>query len=202
MYSFIKRLIDIVFVVFGLLLLVPISFVIKISFLCFGDTGKILYKQKRVGKDGKPFLIYKYRSMIHNADEMLEQMLNVKRYREEWDENQKIENDPRITKVGKFLRKSSLDELPQILNVLKGDMTLVGPRPLVEGELESHGGSKIYWKVKPGVTGWWACHGRSDIDYSERLEMEYYYIQHQSIKLDLICICKTVIAVMSHKGAV
>jgi undecaprenyl-phosphate galactose phosphotransferase len=100
------------------------------------------------------------------------------------------------------LRKSSIDELPQILNVLKGDMSIVGPRPLVEGELEDHGGSKLYWKVKPGITGWWGSHGRSDVSYDERLELEYYYIRHLSFKLDVICFFKTITTVIRHKGAV
>ena len=95
-----------------------------------------------------------------------------------------------------------MDELPQLLNVLKGDMSIVGPRPLVEGELEEHGGSKLYWKEKPGITGWWGNHGRSDVDYEQRLELEYYYIRNISFKLDVICIFKTITAVLNHEGAV
>jgi len=173
---------------------------VKISFLSLKDKGGIFFKQERIGKDGKPFVIYKFRSMVHNAEELLEELLKDDKYKNAWDENQKLENDPRITKIGRYLRKSSLDELPQILNVLKGEMSIVGPRPLVEGELEAHGGSKLYWKVKPGITGWWASHGRSDVDYDERLKMEYYYIRNMSFKLDLICIYKTFIAVIKHKG--
>lgn len=200
MYRYIKRLLDIIIVLFAFVLLIPISILVKFVFLCLGDTGGIFYKQKRVGKDGKPFIIYKYRSMVHNADELLDQLLKEEKYKNEWAENQKIENDPRITSIGRYLRKSSLDELPQILNVLKGEMSIVGPRPLVEGELEAHGGSKLYWRVKPGITGWWASHGRSDVDYNERLKMEYFYVRNISFKMDIICIYKTIIAVIKHKG--
>jgi len=139
--------------------------------------------------------------MVKDADVMLEELLKDERLRAEWDEIQKLEHDPRITKVGRLLRMSSLDELPQCINVLTGDMSIVGPRPLVEGELEQHGGDKLYWQVKPGITGWWATHGRSDIDYQERLELEYYYIKNQSLKLDLICMLKTIGVVLKQEGA-
>ena len=100
------------------------------------------------------------------------------------------------------MRKTSLDELPQFWNVLIGDMSIVGPRPLLEGELEAHGGSKLYWKVKPGITGWWASHGRSNLNYKERLALEYYYVEHCSLWLDIRCLFKTAIAVLRTKGAV
>jgi len=201
MYRYIKRLLDIILSLIGLIMLIPICIVVKISFLCKGDKKSIFFKHIRIGKDGKPFMMYKFRSMVHNAEELLEELLKDERYKKEWAESQKIEKDPRVTTIGAFLRKSSMDELPQLLNVLKGDMSIVGPRPLVDGELEEHGGSKIYWKEKPGITGWWGCHGRSDVDYSQRLELEYYYIQNISFKLDVICILRTVTAVVKHKGA-
>lgn len=202
MYRYIKRLLDIIASLFGLIILIPICILVKISFLCKGDKKSIFFKHTRIGKDGKPFIMYKFRSMVHNAEELLEELLKDERYRKEWAENQKIEKDPRVTTIGAFLRKTSLDELPQLLNVLKGDMSLVGPRPLVEGELEEHGGSKLYWKEKPGITGWWGSHGRSDVDYEQRLELEYYYIRNISFKLDVICIFKTITAVLNHEGAV
>lgn len=202
MYQYIKRLLDIIFCLLGLFVLIPICIIVKISFLYKGDKKSIFFKQERIGKDGKPFMIYKFRSMVYDAEDLLNELLKDEQYKKDWEENQKLENDPRITSMGAFLRKSSLDELPQLLNVLKGDMSLVGPRPLVEGELENHGGSKIYWKEKPGITGWWGCNGRSDIDYDQRLEMEYFYIQNISFKLDMICIFKTVTAIFSHKGAI
>jgi len=202
MYRYIKRLLDIILSLFGLIILIPICILVKISFLCKGDKKSIFFKHTRIGKEGKPFMMYKFRSMAHNAEELLEELLKDERYRKEWAENQKIEKDPRITTIGAFLRKSSLDELPQLLNVIKGDMSIVGPRPLVEGELEEHGGSKLYWKEKPGITGWWGSHGRSDVDYEQRLELEYYYIRNISFKLDVICIFKTITAVVKHEGAV
>ena len=181
--------------------MIPLSIIIKLLFLFSGDRGQIIYRQRRIGKDGKIIYIYKYRTMVENADEQLERLLKDERYKTEWEETQKLENDPRITKVGKMLRITSLDELPQCINVLLGEMSIVGPRPLVKGELEQHGGSKLYWTVKPGITGWWATHGRSDIDYKERLELEYYYIKNQSLKLDIICIFKTIGVVLKHDGA-
>lgn len=202
MYRYIKRLLDIILSLIGLIILIPICIVVKISFLCKGDKKSIFFKHMRIGKDGKPFMMYKFRSMVHNAEELLEELLKEERYRKQWADNQKIDNDPRITTIGAFLRKSSLDELPQLLNVLKGDMSIVGPRPLVEGELEEHGGSKLYWQEKPGLTGWWGSHGRSDVDYEQRLELEYYYIRNMSFKLDVICIFKTITAVLNHEGAV
>ena len=202
MYRYIKRLLDIILSLIGLIILIPICIVVKISFLCKGDKKSIFFKHMRIGKDGKPFMMYKFRSMVHNAEELLEELLKEERYRKQWADNQKIDNDPRVTTIGAFLRKSSLDELPQLLNVLKGDMSIVGPRPLVEGELEEHGGSKLYWQEKPGLTGWWGSHGRSDVDYEQRLELEYYYIRNMSFKLDVICIFKTITAVLNHEGAV
>lgn len=201
MYKLFKRIFDILVGIFGLIILLPLSIMVKISFMLLRDSGSVFYKQKRVGEGGKIFKIYKFRTMVQNAEELLEELLKDEKYRKEWEENQKLDDDPRITSLGKYFRKTSLDELPQLLNVLKGDMSLVGPRPLVEGELEMHGGTELYWKAKPGITGWWASHGRSDVNYNERLEMEYYYIQNQSMKLDVICICKTVLAVLGHKGA-
>ena len=202
MYLYIKRLLDIITALIGLVFVFPICIVVKISFLLMGDKESIFFKQIRIGKDGKPFMMYKFRSMVYNAEDLLKELLKDEQHRNDWVKNQKIEKDPRITPVGIFLRKSSIDELPQILNVLKGDMSIVGPRPLVEGELEDHGGSKLYWKVKPGITGWWGSHGRSDVSYDERLELEYYYIRHLSFKLDVICFFKTIATVIRHKGAV
>ena len=201
MFNLTKRFLDIVFGFIGIVFIIPLSIIIKLLFLCTGDFGNIMYRQRRVGKGGKIIEIFKYRTMVKNADEILEDLLKDDRYKKEWEETQKLEHDPRITKIGKLLRMSSLDELPQCINVLKGDMSLVGPRPLIEGELEQHGGTDLYWKVKPGITGWWATHGRSDIDYKERLEMEYYYIRNQSLKLDLICILKTIGVVLKQEGA-
>lgn len=200
-YFFIKRVFDIFFAILGIILLVPVYIVTKISYVITGDFNSVFYKQKRVGKHGKIIYIIKLRSMVYNADDILKELLKNPLYKEEWDKNQKLENDPRITKVGKFLRKSSLDELPQFVNVLKGDMSLIGPRPLVVGELDAHGGNhQLYESVKPGISGWWAANGRSATTYEKRLELEYYYCKNCSLWLDIKCIYLTIYAVLSKKG--
>lgn len=201
-YLFIKRTFDIICAIIGCLLMLPIAVIVKISYLLTGDFKSIFYQQKRVGKDGKLIGIYKFRSMVYNADEALKEMLKDPKYKKEWDENQKFESDPRITKVGNILRKTSLDELPQFINVLINDMSLIGPRPLVEGELDSHKGNhELYESVKPGITGWWACNGRSATTYKKRLELEYYYVKNRSLLLDIKCIFKTIEAVIFKTGA-
>lgn len=201
-YMGVKRFFDIFFALIGCLFVLPIAFVVKICYLITGDTKSIFYKQKRVGKNGKLIYIFKFRSMVSNADEVLKELLKDEKYLKEWKENQKFENDPRITKVGKILRKTSLDEVPQFINVLKGDMSLIGPRPLVVGELDEHKGNhEIYESVRPGITGWWACNGRSATTYEKRLELEYYYCKHVSFKLDIKCIFKTIVCVIKKDGA-
>ena len=200
-FLFIKRIFDALVSLLGIILLVPITATIKLAMLLHGDKAPIFYRQKRIGQYGKEINIVKFRSMVPNADELLQDMLKDEKYRREWDENQKFEKDPRITSVGRFLRKTSIDELPQMLNVFMGDMSLVGPRPLVQGELEQHGGLKLYQRVKPGITGWWGCNGRSNIDYRERLDLEYYYVKNCSMYLDLLCIFRTILAVLKKDGA-
>ena len=185
----------------GLLLLVPAIIGVKIAYLIHGDKADIMFHQVRIGKDGREFNMLKFRSMIPEAEEVLKEMLKEEKYRKEWEEKQKFANDPRITKVGHILRKTSIDELPQLINVLKGDMSFVGPRPLVPGELEKYGGSAIYQKVKPGITGWWACNGRNNVDYPERLDFEYYYVKNCSFYLDMLCIFKTIRIIISREGA-
>ena len=200
-YMGIKRIADIIFGLIGLVILVPIMLGVKLANLASGDKARIFYRHDRVGQNGKTIRILKFRSMVPNADERLKELLKQERYRKEWEENQKLDDDPRITKIGRFIRKTSIDELPQLLNVLAGDMSLVGPRPLVKGELEAHGGLKLYERVKPGITGWWGCNGRSNIDYRERLELEYYYVKNCSLYLDILCIFRTMLAVLKKDGA-
>ena len=183
-------------------MLLPISLIIKICYMVTGDFKSIFYTQKRIGKNGKFIYIYKFRSMVPNADEVLKELLKDPKYKKEWDKNQKLEHDPRITKIGKIIRKTSLDEVPQFINVFKGDMSLIGPRPLVEGELDAHNGNhEIYEKVKPGITGWWACNGRNATTYDERLKLEYYYAENASLVLDIKCIFRTIKAVLFKTGA-
>ena len=201
LYLALKRFVDFVCGLLGVIFLIPVTIIVKLVFLLTGDKAKIFYRQKRIGQNGREIRIWKFRSMVPNADEILQELLKNDNYKKEWEENQKFANDPRITKAGKFIRKTSIDELPQMINILKGDMSLVGPRPLVVGELEEHNGLKLYQKVKPGITGWWACNGRSNIDYRERLELEYYYVKNCSLYLDVLCIFRTIIAVVKKDGA-
>jgi len=197
-----KRIFDILVGILGLILLFPVSIIVKIINLLNKDYAPIFYSHIRIGKNGKEFKLYKFRSMVPNADDVLKKMLKQKKYADEWKKNQKFENDPRITKIGKLLRKTSLDELPQFINVLKGDMSLIGPRPLLKGELDAHNGNhEIYESVRPGITGWWACNGRSATTYKKRLELEYYYINNMSLWLDIKCIIGTVKAVLTRDGA-
>lgn len=201
-YFIIKRVFDILCSIFGILMLIPISLVTKICYIAVGDKKSIFYKQKRVGKNGKIIYIYKFRSMVYNADEVLNELLKDPKYRKEWDINQKFENDPRVTKIGKILRKTSLDEIPQFINVLKGDMSLIGPRPLVEGELDAHKGNPmVYQSVRPGISGWWAANGRSATTYEKRLELEYYYCKNCNLMLDIKCVFLTIKAVLYKEGA-
>ena len=201
LYLKIKRILDVAVSLLVLLFLAPIALLVKISYLASGDKARILFTQNRVGKSGRLFKMYKFRTMVPDADEKLKELLKQEKYKKQWEENQKIVDDPRITKVGLFLRKTSIDELPQILNVLKGDMSIVGPRPLVVNELTMHDGLKLYHKVKPGITGWWGCNGRSNIGYRERLELEYYYVKNCSFYLDVLCIFRTIFAVFKRDGA-
>ena len=201
-YHFIKRIFDIVLSLLGIIFLIPVTLIVKISYMLHGDFKSIFYKHTRIGKNGKKFGLIKFRSMVCNADEVLKELLKNPKYKKEWDKYQKFDNDPRITRIGKILRKTSLDELPQIINILKGDMSIIGPRPLVEGELDAHNGNhEIYEAVRPGLTSWWACNGRSDVEYDERLELEYYYVKNQGIKTDIKCIFKTIHVVLFGKGA-
>ena len=200
-YLGVKRIVDILCSLLGIILLIPATIMIKICYLMLHDHAPVFYRQERVGKDGKKIWILKFRTMGMDADQVLENLLKDEEYRIEWEKNQKLENDPRLTRIGRWLRRTSIDELPQMLNILKGDMSLVGPRPLVEGELEAHDGLKLYQRVKPGLTGWWGCNGRSNIDYRERLELEYYYVKNCSFYLDMLCVFRTFFAVVTREGA-
>lgn len=202
LYFAVKRVFDILISLIGMVFIIPIALIVKISYLITGDFHSIFYRQKRIGKNGKKIYIFKFRTMVYNADEELKKLLKIKKYKEQWKQNQKLDNDPRITKAGKVLRKLSLDEVPQFINVFIGDMSLIGPRPLVDGEIEEHDGNhEIYESVKPGITGWWAANGRSATDYEKRLELEYYYAKNCSIALDIKCIFRTIKALITRHGA-
>lgn len=199
-----KRGLDIIGGLVGLGVLLPL-------YLIFGrkikkDGGPILFGHNRIGRDLKPFKMYKFRSMYIDAEERLEKILDEdEELRKEFYSNFKLKDDPRITEAGKFLRKTSLDEFPQFINVIKGDMSLVGPRPVVQKEVDMYYGTEMGQKVfqaKPGITGMWQANGRSDIeDYDERIALDLYYIRNWSIWLDIIILIKTVKNVISRKGA-
>lgn len=197
-YHFAKRIIDIVLSALGLLVLAPVFLVVTIA---VGLTSgfPVTFTQKRVGQNRRLFQIIKFRSMVKNAEEILRSRPDLL---EEYKKNFKIENDPRISKVGAFLRKTSLDELPQLVNVLRGDMTLVGPRPIVEPELEKYGDAvDMYLNMKPGCTGLWQCSGRSDTTYEERVALDREYSEKASVWFDFQILFKTVIAILARKGA-
>ena len=201
---FIKRIADIIGSVVGIIFLVPITIIVAILNVLHKDYGPIFYSHKRIGKNGKYFKMYKFRTMVVDADKKLAELLeNDEEARKEWDMNRKLKNDPRITKIGKILRKTSIDEFPQFINVLKGDMSLVGPRAVIDGEIEKFG---IYKKdilsVKPGITGYWAANGRSDTSYDERVFLEYKYVENFSIFMDVKILIKTVVSVLKKEGAV
>lgn len=202
LYFAIKRFTDIVCSFIGLIFLLPLIFIVKLTYILSGDFSSIFFKQERIGKNGKTFKMYKFRTMIPDAEEVLKEMLKNKKIRAEWKENHKLENDPRITKIGGFLRKTSLDEIPQVINIFKGDMSIIGPRPLVQEEVDDYKKNKDkLLSVRPGLTGWWACNGRSCTTTKDRRNLELYYVDHCSILLDIKIIFKTVVAVIKREGA-
>lgn len=165
--------------------------------------GKPIFKQKRIGLDGKPFKIYKFRTMRVDADRQLEKILESDpAAREEWERDRKLKNDPRITRIGSFLRRTSLDELPQLVNVLRGQMSLVGPRPIIEEEIVAYGEYIDYYtQVRPGITGLWQVSGRNELSYAERVQLDVWYVRNWSVELDLIILTKTIVAVLLRKGS-
>ena len=167
------------------------------------DPGPVIFKHMRVGKNGKSFPCYKFRSMCVDAKQMLEKYLRENpEARMEWERDFKLKNDPRVTPIGEFLRRTSLDELPQIFNVLKGEMSLVGPRPIVQEEVPRYGiHIKKYYSVKPGITGLWQVSGRSDISYSERVALDVEYVVNRSFLKDIQILIKTFDVVFRKKGA-
>lgn len=199
-----KRTFDIVFSLFVIIITLPITIPIAIA-IKLTDGGSVFYKHTRIGYKGKKFEVIKFRSMYMDADKRLKDILeNDSKAREEWEKTFKLKNDPRVTPIGKFLRKTSLDELPQFLNVLKGDMSVVGPRPVVEEELKKYykENAEVYMSVKPGITGYWQVEGRSDIeDYQERVKMDVWYVKNMNFWLDLKIILKTIWVMIKGKGA-
>ena len=200
LYLFIKRSIDIICSLAGIIVLSPIFLIVSILIKIEDPKGKVIFGHMRVGKDGRLFPCLKFRSMFANAEEMKKNF--TEEQKREYAETFKLKNDPRITKVGKFIRKTSLDELPQLFNILKGDMTIVGPRPIVIDELEFYGECEDYYKaVKPGLTGLWQVSGRSDTSYDERVELDMEYVASRSIYKDIYIILMTVVKVLKREGS-
>ncbi|WP_226528031.1 sugar transferase [Metabacillus niabensis] len=198
-YIFSKRVLDVVASMFGIILLSIILFIIAILIKIEDPKGPVIFTQRRVGKDGKEFHMYKFRSMIVDAEAKLEDLL---KYNEVNGAMFKMKDDPRVTKVGKFIRKTSIDELPQLFNVLKGDMSLVGPRPPLPREVKEYTSyQKQRLLVTPGCTGIWQASARNSVGFEEMVEMDLYYIRNCNFWLDIKIIIKTVIVLFGSKNA-
>jgi len=197
----IKRTVDVVLATLALLLLSPLMLVLAV--LVKRDGGPALYGHERLGMQGKPFHCLKFRSMAVNADAILTRHLaEHPEACKEWEETRKLVNDPRITLIGRFLRKTSLDELPQLINVLKGEMSLVGPRPIVQEEVRKYRHDIQYYRtVRPGITGLWQVSGRNDISYDQRVDMDGWYVRNWTLWHDVVIMCKTIPALMRRRGA-
>jgi lipopolysaccharide/colanic/teichoic acid biosynthesis glycosyltransferase len=179
-------------------------FFLLISILIMVDSnGGPLYRQTRIGKGGRRFQALKFRTMVMDADQILQRYLDESpELKAEWAATHKLKRDPRVTRVGAMLRKLSLDEMPQFWNILIGDMSLIGPRPIVDAEIERYGKCfELYIQARPGLTGLWQVSGRSDTSYQRRVELDEYYLLNRSLKLDLIILLKTVYVVLGRKGA-
>jgi UDP-galactose-lipid carrier transferase len=200
--QFLKSLFDYTIAIVLIILFSPVLICLY-SIVFISTKGYPLFTHERLGYGGKKFNVWKFRTMYIDADEQLELLLETcENSREEWEKDFKLKNDPRVTKIGRFLRKTSLDELPQLINVLKGEMSLVGPRPIVEVEVSKYGEFFQYFTaVKPGITGLWQVSGRNDIDYNERVQLDVWYVRNWSIELDLEILIKTAIVVLGRKGS-
>lgn len=199
-FSFIKRLFDIISSALALIILLPL-FLILIILVKLDSKGPAFYGHKRIGKNGKEFKVWKFRSMRIDS-RPLEEILTQEQL-EEWKRDFKITNDPRVTRIGKILRKTSLDELPQLWNIFVGQMSVIGWRPILQEELDKYSKDEqsLLLKVKPGLTGYWASHGRSDTSYEDRIKMELYYAYKRSLWLDIRIVFHTVIGVFKAEGA-
>ena len=198
----IKRIFDLTVSFLSLVILIPLG--VLLSVLIYIDNpGPVVFSHTRIGKSGKEFPCYKFRTMVLGAEKILENHLaENEEAKKEWEKDFKLKNDPRITKVGFFLRKTSLDEFPQIINVIKGEMSLVGPRPIVKAEVEKYKECIYdYYLVPPGITGMWQVNGRSDTTYDERVEMDSWYVRNWSVWIDIVYLLKTVGVVLKRKGA-
>lgn len=196
-----KRFLDVAGASLALVLFAPLMGLLYL--LVRRDGGPALFVQERLGRDGRIFACYKFRSMVPNAEDMLKNLIfGNEQLRVAWETDRKLQNDPRITKLGIFLRSKSLDELPQLINVIRGDMSLVGPRPIVLDEKDKYGASFAYYsQARPGLTGLWQVSGRNDISYGERVQLDTDYVVNWSLRRDLNIIVKTVGVVINGRGA-
>jgi Undecaprenyl-phosphate galactose phosphotransferase WbaP len=202
MPRFTKRCVDIAAAVIGGILLSPLLFYLAVA-VKMSSRGPILYGHERIGKHGRRFRAWKFRTMFQNASVVLEQYLDVHpEMQEEWQRDHKLRCDPRITRIGKFLRKTSLDELPQLWNVLRGQMSLVGPRPIVTAEIAKYGPYfALYTAVTPGITGLWQVSGRNNTTYDERVQLDTYYVRNWSLWIDFFLLLRTIRIVLFARGA-
>lgn len=199
LYLMAKRLLDIVVASVGLTVMF-LPMVLIFVLIRLESPGSAVYIHHRIGKNGEPLPLLKFRSMRKDADSLIQYF--TPEQKKEWETNFKLDNDPRITRIGKFLRRSSLDELPQLINVLRGELSIVGPRPIVTEELERYGGSKAkFLSVTPGLTGYWQAYARSSCSYEERMNMELFYVEHACLWWDIKIMFATVGAVLRGKGA-
>ena len=200
---FCKRSTDLIFGIIGCLALLPLAIIVKLAYVLSGDFHSIFYTQDRIGRNGKIFKLYKFRSMVPNADKELKKLLRKKEYSDEWDKYKKLQNDPRITKVGKIIRRLSIDEMPQFINILTGKMSLVGNRPYLPREKED---MSYYYddivSTKPGLISLWAINGRNNLDFVSRLKLERYYSKNVNPILDIKILILSVFVVIKGKGAV
>ncbi|HZS83352.1 MAG TPA: sugar transferase [Stellaceae bacterium] len=196
-----KRLLDLAGAGLALLFLGPL--LLLIALLLKLEGGSVFFRHRRIGLNGARFDCLKFRTMVPDAEAALQKLLACDaRARSEWDCNFKLRSDPRITRLGRFLRKTSLDELPQLINVLRGEMSLVGPRPIVEEEIARYGSAiRLYFSVRPGITGLWQISGRNDVDYRARVTLDASYARDWSLMKDLMIILRTVQVVLAGRGA-
>lgn len=203
-YKIIKRFLDFVFSFLLIIFLIPLLLLIGIT-IKINSKGPIIYTQKRIGKNNISFYCYKFRTMHHESKYLLKKILITNpNFKSEFAESRKIINDPRITNIGKFLRFSSLDELPQIFNVFKGDMSLIGPRPIVKSEIKKYGNDfKKVFSNKPGISGLWQVSGRNKLSYSKRVELDIIYSENISFRLDIKIFIRTILVILfpNDKGA-
>ena len=197
-----KRILDLVLTLAAAPFVLPIIGAIAL-WIRLDSRGPVFYSQTRVGQDGREFRVWKFRSMVENADKILrESLAHDPSLREEWERDHKLKDDPRVTRSGVFLRRTSLDELPQLWNVVRGEMSLVGPRPIVNAEIPKYGNAfDLYTKAKGGLTGLWQVSGRNDTSYAERVTLDTYYVRNWSVWLDLYILFRTTETLLFRRGA-